>query len=183
MANIKADFGEKYFNICAVPNTKRGSLFAQLNHHSFARRFDFHSTLGLDDKAAGMFHERIHFFVVMIRVMVKEHQFFHARPERKRYRIIHTTMPPSPVFFIFGGVILRIQNQHVGIANEIKHVAVIAGPVQFRVREKNNDALRGEQPVAHRDAGMVGALGADEKAADGKIEIGQLLDVNVAGEL
>jgi len=114
---------------------------------------------------------------------VKEHQFFHARPERQRHGIIHTTVPPTPVPFIFGAVVLRIQNQHVGIANKIKHIAVIAAPAHFRVREKNNDALRSKQPVTHRDAGMVGALGADEKAADGKIEIGQLLDVNVAGEL
>ena len=53
----------------------------------------------------------------------------------------------------------------------------------FGVGKEGDDACGRGKPVADGEAGMVGAVGADEGGADGEIEVAQFLNLDVAGEL
>ncbi len=108
----------------------------------------------------------------MIRIVMKKNQFFHTRLKREGHGIIHAAVAPTFVPIVFRTVVLRIQNQHVGTANKIKHLTVITPFAGLGVRKENNNAIRRKQAITHRHAGMIRPLGADEKTTDGKIKIG-----------
>jgi len=125
----------------------------------------------------------VNFFVVVIRVVVKEHEFFHAGLECERHGIVHTAMAPASVLFIFTAIVLGIEDKHVGVADEFDHVAVVAALARFGIWKKTDQAVGREQPVTNGHAGVIGAMRAHKDFADGKIEIAQFLDLDVAGQL
>ena len=114
---------------------------------------------------------------------MEKHEFFHASLERERHGFIHAAVPPADVPPVFGAIILGIQNEHIGVADEINHFKIVAALARFNIGEKDDDAIGRKQPVADGDAGMIGALGADEDIADGKVEIHQFFNLDVAGQL
>jgi len=130
-----------------------------------------------------VFDERVNFFVVVIGVVVEENELFDAGLQCEGNGIVHATMAPPDVPLVFSPVVLGIQDEDVSIADEINHFEVIAARARFNIREKNDDSIGRKQPVADGDAGMIGALGADEDMADGKVEIHQFFDLDVAGQL
>jgi len=101
--------------------------------------------------------------------------------ERERHGIIHASVPPAGVFFVFRFVVLRVEDEHVGVTHKINHRAVIG--VRFGVGKKGDEAVGRKKPVADADARMIGAVRPHEHGTDGKIKILELLDFDVAGQL
>ncbi len=155
---------------------------AEFDGHAFAGGLHFHFAFGFGDQFAGVGDEGINFFVVVVGVVVEEDEFFDAGFEREGYGVVHAAVAPAGVADVFVAVVLGIEDENVGVADEINHVAVVAAFARFGVGKENDDAVRRGQPVADSETGMVCAVGADERGADGEIEIAQFLDVNVAGQ-
>ena len=155
---------------------------AELDDQTFAGGFYFHFAFGFGHQFAGVGDEGINFFVVVVGVVVKEDEFFDASLEREGDGVVHTAMTPAGVPDVFLAVVLGIEDEDVGVADEVNHVAVVAAFARFGVGKENDDALRRGQPVADGEAGMIRAMGADERGADGEIEIAQFLDLDVAGK-
>ena len=153
-----------------------------LDDQTFARGFDFQFALGFFHQRAGVGHKGIQPAVVVVGVVVEEDEFFHAGLEGERHGVIHAAVAPAGVGLVFGAVVLGIQNQNIGALDEINHVAVIAARTRFGVGKETDDAIGRRQSVADGEAGMVGAVRADERGADGEIKIAQFFDLDVAGQ-
>ena len=130
-----------------------------------------------------MLEEVVNFPVVVVGVVMEQHECFHAGLEREGHGIIHAAVAPAEVFFVFRAVILRIENQHVGVAHELQQFRVVAAVADLGVGEKTDDAVGREEPVAHGHARMVGAMCAHQKIADAEIKIRELLHFDIAGQL
>src|SRR2546428_471265 len=74
---------------------------------------------------------------------MEEAKFFDAGLQRERDGIIHTTMAPSDVFFVFGFVVLRIQNQQTAarMIDRLEKRQPL-DVVPMRVREKQREIQR-----------------------------------------
>ena len=103
--------------------------------------------------------------------------------ERERDGIIHAAVTPAGVLLVFRAVVLRVENQYVGVAHKINHLAVVATGARFGVWKKGDKAVGRKEPVADADTGVVGKLRAHEHGADGKVEVLEFLDLDVAGQL
>ena len=118
----------------------------------------------------------------MVGVVVEEDELFHAGLEGECHGVIHAAVAPAGVGLVFSAVVLGIQNQNIGVLDEINHVAVIAALAWFGVGKETDDAIGRGQPVADGEARMVGAVRTDERGTDGEIKIAQLFDLDVAGQ-
>ena len=125
----------------------------------------------------------INFIIIMVGVMMKEAEFFDAGFDGKRDGVVHTAMAPPFVAFVFFGVVLGIENQDIGAADEFEHVPIHAAGARFGIGKKNNQAIGGKKPVTDAKAGMVGALGANADGADIQVEIFDFFDFEIAGEV
>ena len=132
---------------------------------------------------AGMPQERINFFVVVIGIVMEEHEFFHAGRESEGDRMIHATVAPAGAALEFGAVVLRIQNQHVGTTDEIKKSLVGDASARFGVGKKTDFAAGRGQPVAGTQAGMIGPQRADGRGAKNEIGTGNFRNFDLAREV
>ena len=130
-----------------------------------------------------MFHHFIHAPVVVVGVVVEETKLFDAGLERERNGIVHAAVPPAGVLLVFRPVVLRVEDEHVGVAHKINHRAVITAGARFGVGKKGDESIGRKQPVADADAGMIRALRAHEHGADGEVEVLEFLDFDVARQL
>ena len=96
-------------------------------------------------------------------------------------------MSPTHMLLVFRVVVLRLNNQHIGIADELDEFLVLGAGVAERgggniplalsaqalvrlvVGQEDNRPFAGVNPVADTDAGMVGEDRLDLHAADGKL--------------
>ena len=151
----------------------------QFDAHSFARCVYFEFGFSRRYKAMRVFQQFIQMFVVAVGVMMEEEELLYIGRNRQRYRIIHATVPPSQVLFIFGGGVLRIENERVRIADKINHLHVLAG-TRLGVGKESNQAIRREEPVTDAVAGVMGAKGSNAQRSDCKTEIFEFLDFDIA---
>ena len=68
----------------------------------------------------------VQLFVAAFRVVMKQAQPFHVCRQRQRDRVVHAAVAPAGVPFVFHGVVLRVENQHVRAAEEFDHFLVLA---------------------------------------------------------
>jgi hypothetical protein len=153
---------------------------AQLNDHAFAGGFHFEFRLPFGHEFAGVFDDFIHATVVVVGVMVEKDEFLHAGLERHGDGIVHATVSPANVLFEFGAVVLRVEDEDIGVAHEVNHRLVVKP--RFGVGKEGDDAIGRKEPVTDADAGVVGAVGAHENGTDGEVEVLEFFDVNVAGQ-
>jgi hypothetical protein len=90
---------------------------------------------------------------------------------------------PPDVAAVFSAIVLGVENEKVGVAHEIQQFFVVAAVERFVVREKNNGAIRRHQTEAKSVARMIGTHGTDLNLPNGKVEMAQFLDLNIAGKL
>src|SRR5262249_53349922 len=119
----------------------------------------------------------------VVGIVMEQDEALHAGAKRESHGVFHSTVAPAGMFVVFFAVVLGVQNQHVGITDEINHLAVVAAGARFGVRKKTDEAVGRKTTVADAEAGMVGAVRADKRGADGKIEFAQFLDFDVARQL
>ena len=91
-------------------------------------------------------------------------------------------MSPANVLFVFRRIILRIENQHIHVAQEFDHLPVFAVLSGFGVGEKRHQPFGRKQPVADAKPGMVRTLRPHADRADVEIEILEFLNFDVAGQ-
>ena len=118
--------------------------------------------------------------IVVIWVVMEENEFLHAGLEGEGDGVIHTAVTPAGVELVFLAVVLGIENKNVGVTDEFNHVAIIPAGPWLGVGKETDESVGREQPVADGDAGMIGAVGANQNAANGEIKIAQLLDLDIA---
>ena len=63
--------------------------------------------------------------VAVIGIVVEHKEPPHAALHRKGHGVLETTVPPADPLVVLGGIILRIENEHIGAADEFQRAAVL----------------------------------------------------------
>jgi len=155
----------------------------ELNCHSFAGRFHQHIGFFLPDNLPGVLDKGIDAGIVMIGVMVKQAELPHAGLDGQVNSIIHAAMSPAQVTMIFLGIILGIENQHIGAPDEFPHFVIHAARTRLRIRKKCDQAIGRKEAVSDAESRMVGAQRPDADGPDIEIKILNLLDLDIAGQI
>ena len=127
-----------------------------------------------------MLDQSVYPLVVVVRVVVKQGKLFDPGLQGERDRIVHATVPPTKVFLVFLGIVLRIEDQQIHVAQEFDHIPVLATRARLGVGEKGDQAVGREQPVADAKARMIGPHRPSAHRADVEVEVLEFLDFDVA---
>ncbi len=152
----------------------------QFNCHPLARGVHTQFAIPFRHQPARVFDQDVNAFVVVVGVVVKQTKLFDPGLQRERDRIVHTTVPPAAMLPVFGGIVLRIENEHVRIADKFDHFAVVAAGARLGVGEKGDQTVGRRQPVADAQARMIRAQRLHTHRADVEIEILEFLNFDVA---
>ena len=153
-------------------------------------------------QCAGVRGHAVEFGVVVIGIVVKEKKLFDAGFHGDGEGVVHAAVSPPDVLVVFVAIVLRVENQHVGAAQELDRFLFL-GPREFQrgpafggdggrealmaamrliVREKRQRTLVGGQAVADTNAGMIGEPRPHADLADIKTHILEFFDFDAAGQ-
>ena len=63
--------------------------------------------------------------VIVIWVMVKEEKLFDPGEQCQRHYVVHTAVPPADVRFIFHVIVLRINDQDIGVPDKLDDFLIL----------------------------------------------------------
>ena len=101
----------------------------ETNELAFARGFDLEMAVTVFHDLAGVLQHRPDLRVVVIRVVVKQEKPLHFGLQREFDRVIQAGVAPPAMLFILVAVVLRIHDEHVGVAQEFEDLFILVSRV------------------------------------------------------
>ncbi len=100
---------------------------SQVQHifQSFPRSFDRERVPVQRDELARPVEHPGNLRVIVVRVMVKEEKLFDPGEERQCHHVIHAAVTPANVRLVFHVLVLRINDQHVGVPDELDNLLIL----------------------------------------------------------
>src|SRR5690348_4177174 len=139
----------------------------------------------------------------MIRVMMEEEKFLRSGLRRDLHHIIQAAMPPAFVACVFLAIVLRIEDQHIHVAQEFDElprfvlrktppgvvvgfcrVPLMLAPVWWLVVRKERDRTSVHcESVADANARMICEESLHPHRAELEIEVAKLVNLDIARQL
>src|SRR3984893_7036192 len=171
---------------------------------AFARSFHFEVSLAFGRNFSRGFHHAIDCCVVVVGVVMKEHQLARAGIERQGNGRAEGAGAPADVSLIFFVGVLRIENQNIRSVQKFDE----AGPlllgsfsrllrteqmgfrrmslkrvVWFGVRQESNRTAAGEEAISNANTRMIHEFRTHPHFADVKFHRLKFLDVDLSGKV
>src|SRR4029077_2959211 len=151
---------------------------------------------------SGFYHPVYH-FVVVTRVMMKQHKRLNLRFKREGNGAGDRTVSPADVPLIFLVGILRVENQNIAAAQKFDQRSVLVRRNLFRLfrtqlfstrrvekkfirlvsGEKSNCTTTGENSITNTDAGMIYERCMNVQFPERELHLVQFVNVHFRGEL
>ena len=119
----------------------KGLFFADLEDDAFAGGFNLELGFVFGGQFTGVVEEGVHLLVVAVGVVMEEAEFLDAGFDGEGNGIVHTAVSPADVGVVTGGIVLGIEDEDVGLADEFDHLKVFPTGAGFGVGKKADDAV------------------------------------------
>ncbi len=60
---------------------------------------------------------------------MEQKQLLNLGLDGERHHVVHTAVPPTDMLFVFGAIILRVKNHHVGTPDKLHHFGFLTAGV------------------------------------------------------
>ena len=97
----------------------------KLTTEALAGGFDDELATGAHHEAARVREHLIDLGVVVRRIVMEEEEFLHSGAHGQFHRIIDTAMTPADVSFVFLGIVLGVEDEHIHALDEADDLVIL----------------------------------------------------------